>query len=212
MSDHETEQRIAGSAQLIKGSFTKYLAVSVLMVLSVTLGMFIDNVIAGNFLGADAVATIGISTPIFMLFAGAAGILSTGGSALAARALGRRDHKSVNALFTLVLLSACAVGLVLAVLLVLFSPQVAGMLGASEGLLAQNTAAYLSGLGFTALTSAVLQVMLSFTRVDNAPVIGLVSIVVMGISAACFDLIAILVFHAGMFGMGLATTAAYGLA
>lgn len=44
------------NSELIKRTFGKYLAMSILITLSATLGMMIDNVIAGNLLGSGAVA------------------------------------------------------------------------------------------------------------------------------------------------------------
>ena len=49
------------NSELIKRTFGKYLAMSILITLSATLGMMIDNVIAGNLLGSGAVAAIGMS-------------------------------------------------------------------------------------------------------------------------------------------------------
>lgn len=40
------------NSELIKRTFGKYLAMSILITLSATLGMMIDNVIAGNLLGS----------------------------------------------------------------------------------------------------------------------------------------------------------------
>ncbi len=59
------------NSELIKRTFGKYLAMSILITLSATLGMMIDNVIAGNLLGSGAVAAIGMSLSVFMLFSGA---------------------------------------------------------------------------------------------------------------------------------------------
>ena len=72
------------NSELIKRTFGKYLAMSILITLSATLGMMIDNVIAGNLLGSGAVAAIGMSLSVFMLFSGCAGILETGAVALCA--------------------------------------------------------------------------------------------------------------------------------
>lgn len=73
------------NSELIKRTFGKYLAMFILITLSATLGMMIDNVIAGNLLGSGAVAAIGMSLSVFMLFSGCAGILETGAVALCAR-------------------------------------------------------------------------------------------------------------------------------
>ena len=197
------------NSELIKRTFGKYLAMSILITLSATLGMMIDNVIAGNLLGSGAVAAIGMSLSVFMLFSGCAGILETGAVALCARALGNRDADRVNVLFSVSLAAAFAVGAALSVGGVAGADVLATMLGAASGELHADTAAYLSGICSGAFAIVLLQLLMGFTRLDNAPQLGIVAIVGMSVCDVVFNLVAVCVFDLGLRGMGLATALAY---
>lgn len=197
------------NSELIKRTFGKYLAMSILITLSATLGMMIDNVIAGNLLGSGAVAAIGMSLSVFMLFSGCAGILETGAVALCARALGNRDADRVNVLFSVSLAAALAVGAVLSAGGVVGAGALATMLGAASGELHADTAAYLSGICSGAFAIVLLQLLMGFTRLDNAPQLGIVAIVGMSVCDVVFNLVAVCVFDLGLRGMGLATALAY---
>lgn len=197
------------NGELIKRTFGKYLAMSILITLSATLGMMIDNVIAGNLLGSGAVAAIGMSLSVFMLFSGCAGILETGAVALCARALGNRDADRVNVLFSVSLAAALAVGAALSVGGVAGADVLATMLGAASGELHADTAAYLSGICSGAFAIVLLQLLMGFTRLDNAPQLGIVAIVGMSVCDVIFNLVAVCVLDLGLCGMGLATALAY---
>ena len=197
------------NSELIKRTFGKYLAMSILITLSATLGMMIDNVIAGNLLGSGAVAAIGMSLSVFMLFSGCAGILETGAVALCARALGNRDADRVNVLFSVSLAAALAVGAALSAGGVAGSDALATMLGAASGELHADTASYLSGICSGAFAIVLLQLLMGFTRLDNAPQLGIVAIVGMSVCGVVFNLVAVCVLDLGLRGMGLATALAY---
>ena len=197
------------NSELIKRTFGKYLAMSILITLSATLGMMIDNVIAGNLLGSGAVAAIGMSLSVFMLFSGCAGILETGAVALCARALGNRDADRVNVLFSVSLAAALAVGAALSAGGVAGADALATMLGAASGELHADTAAYLSGICSGAFAIVLLQLLMGFTRLDNAPQLGIVAIVGMSVCDVVFNLVAVCVLDLGLRGMGLATALAY---
>ena len=197
------------NSELIKRTFGKYLAMSILITLSATLGMMIDNVIAGNLLGSGAVAAIGMSLSVFMLFSGCAGILETGAVALCARALGNRDADRVNVLFSVSLAAALAVGAALSAGGVAGADALATMLGAASGELHADTAAYLSGICSGAFAIVLLQLLMGFTRLDSAPQLGIVAIVGMSVCDVIFNLVAVCVLDLGLRGMGLATALAY---
>ena len=204
-----TENTASGNNRLIRSAFSKYLSLSVLITLSATLGMMIDNIIAGNLLGPNAVAAIGMSLSVFMLFSGCAGIIETGAVALCARALGNRDAHHVDVLFSVSLLAALIVGVLLSIGCTSFADSIANFLGAREGQLHVDTAAYLSGICTGAFAILLLQLLMGFTRLDNAPQLGIVAIVIMSICDVVFNLLAICVFKMGLMGMGLATAIAY---
>lgn len=152
---------------------------------------------------------IGMSLSVFMLFSGCAGILETGAVALCARALGNRDAERVNVLFSVSLFAAVVVGVALSVGGVTGADALATLLGAASGQLHADTAAYLSGICSGAFAIVLLQLLMGFTRLDNAPQLGIVALVGMSVCDVVFNLIAVCVLDLGLRGMGLATALAY---
>lgn len=198
--------------QLIAQTFRSYLSMSILITLSATLGMMIDNVIAGQTMGADAVGAIGMSTPLLMLFSGCAGILETGAVTLSARALGKRDSNQVNALFSIALVAGLAIGLLCLLVGHFGSATIASLLGADDPRLFESTTAFITGLSLGALPIILLQLVMGFVRLDGSPQLGLVAILTMSICDVSFNLIAVLVLDAGLLGMGTSTALAYYIA
>ena len=150
-----------------------------------------------------------MSLSVFMLFSGCAGILETGAVALCARALGNRDADRVNVLFSVSLAAALAVGAALSAGGVAGADVLATMLGAASGELHADTAAYLSGICSGAFAIVLLQLLMGFTRLGNAPQLGIVAIVGMSVCDVVFNLVAVYVLDLGLRGMGLATAPAY---
>ncbi len=198
--------------QLIAQTFRSYLSMSILITLSATLGMMIDNVIAGQTMGADAVGAIGMSTPLLMLFSGCAGILETGAVTLSARALGKRDSNQVNALFSIALIAGFAIGLLCLLVGHFGSGTIASLLGADDPRLFEGTKAFITGLSLGALPIILLQLVMGFVRLDGSPQLGLVAILTMSVCDVSFNLIAVLVLDAGLLGMGTSTALAYYIA
>lgn len=58
-------------------------------------------------------------------------------------------------------------------------------------------------------SSVLLQLLMGFTRLDNAPQLGIVAIVGMSVYDVIFNLVAVCVLDLGLRGMGLATALAY---
>ena len=58
-------------------------------------------------------------------------------------------------------------------------------------------------------SSVLLQLLMGFTRLDNAPQLGIVAIVGMSVCDVIFNLVAVCVLDLGLRGMGLATALAY---
>ena len=197
---------------LIKRVFRSYVAITILITLSATLGMMLDTAMAGNFIGPDAVAAIGMASSLLILISGLAGVFSAGSMTLVARARGMRDDASVRVLFSVTVAASIAMGVMLSVAGVIGADAIADIFGARTGVLHEDTAGFIRGLSLGSFAIVVNSVMMGLTRIDGAATLGLVSIVTMSVVDVCANLFAILVLHAGTFGMGCATAFAYTVA
>lgn len=196
---------------VVRSVYRSFVLVSILTALTATLGMLIDNIIVGRFLGTNALGAMGVVSPVSLIFSSVSNICSGGGTARAAHALGRGDQKSVASIFTSTMLFVLAAGAALTAAGMAFAPQMAVLLGAKDELLGPTTE-YLYGFFLGAIPTIMTSALMGFVKIDGSPRLPLVCIGVMTVSNIVLDLTMIFVFRLGMFGMALATSIAYCLA
>lgn len=196
---------------IVKKTYYSFVVVSILSSLTATAGMLIDNIIVGRFLGSDALGAMGIVGPVSLVFSAIGNICSGGGGARAAQALGRGERDEVRKIFTVNTLFVLISGAILMALGMLYSTQIAALLGAKDSLL-EPASDYLFGYFLGAIPTILLSAMMSFIRIDGSPKLPLICISVMSAANIILDLMMVHVFHQGMFGMALATTISYVLA
>lgn len=109
------------------------------------------------------------------------------------------------------MLFAFLAGILLSVVGLLFAPQIAGILGA-QGVLKELTTQYLYGYFLGALPTILMTALMGFVRIDGSLHLPMICIAVMSVSNIALDLVMVLVFQKGMFGMALATAISYCIA
>ena len=193
---------------IVRHLYLSFVTVSILSALTATAGMLIDNMIVGRYLGADALGAMGVVGPVSLLFSAFGNICSGGGTARASQALGRGDREQVCRIFTVTMLFASLAGAVLTAVGLLFTPQLAQILGA-QGALKELTTQYLYGYFLGALPTVMMTALMGFVRIDGSPRLPIICITVMTAFNISLDLFMVLVLHKGMFGMALATSISY---
>lgn len=196
---------------IVRKTYYSFVLVSILSSLTATVGILIDNILVGCYLGLEALGAMGIVGPVSLVFSAIGNICAGGGGARAAQALGRGDREQFCRIFTTNTLFVLAAGGILTVLGMLFAPGIAVFLGAKEGLL-KPTTDYLYGFFLGAVPTILLSAMMTFVRMDGSPKLPLICIGVMSAANIALDLMMVYIFHLGMFGMALATTISYYLA
>lgn len=196
---------------LVRKTYYSFVIISILSSLTATVGILIDNIIVGCYLGSEALGAMGIVGPVSLVFSAIGNICSGGGGARAAQALGRGDRERYCLIFTTNMLFVLTVGAILTTLGVLYSPEIAIVLGAKESLL-KPSADYLRGFFIGTIPTILLSAMMGFVRMDGSPKLPLICIGVMSAANILLDLMMVHIFHMGMFGMALATTISYYLA
>ena len=111
--------------KLIQKIFYLYLTISILSMVTATIGALIDGVVIGQFLGPVCVSAFGISSPVVILTAAVAGVFSNGGSACSSIAMGKADAKGVRLNFTVTILFTVIVGIILTAICVPGCRQIA---------------------------------------------------------------------------------------
>ena len=199
------------NSYLIRKLYLSFLIVSILSSLTATVGILIDNIIVGMYLGDVSLGAMGIVGPISLIFSAIGNICSGGGTARAAQALGKGDGEGLYRIFTVTVLFAAVGGFLITILGLLFTPQLAELLGA-KGELLEPSIQYLRGYFLGAVPTIMLTALSGFVKIDGSPRLPLICIIVMSSTNIILDFLMIHAFHLGMFGMALATTISYLLA
>jgi putative MATE family efflux protein len=190
---------------LLKG----LLIVSIVMMFGATVSMSIDNIMAGHFVGSDAIAAMNITMPLFVAVSLVSSIIANGGSALAARLLGKNEKAKVNALFTYVLLADLVVGAVIIACVYPNTDAIVEAIGAKDAVLKEMAAQYVRGLLIGVLPIMFNAALLGFIRIAGNPHLSAVSVLLMSAVNITLNYVFAGLLGMGMFGLALATGAGY---
>lgn len=195
---------------LVKKVFNSYLFMSILATVAATVGMLVDGIVIGQFLGGDCVSAQGLASPVFILVTAAAGVFCNGGTSCCSNHLGRGEDEKIRLNFTVTCAGAFIIGVLVVAVCVCFGNPIAVFLGAERELVSL-TGDYVRGIGIGGVFIMLSQVIMYYIRLDNDSALSFISVVVMTVVNIALDLIFTNVFHMGMFGMGLATSISYGV-
>lgn len=197
------------SGILVKQKFREYLLPTVLTSMAISMASVVDGIIVGSLLGDTALAAIGLSSPIifclnliYMLFA-------VGGLTCASIALGKRDTRRVNQIFTLSIGGGVsAMLLFLLVMQAILRPLSIGLAG-GDAQLASFTESYLRPLTFAGLPLMFCSGMSMFIRTDGRPKASAAIVMIANAINLALDYIMIRFMHTGIWGAGFSTTMGY---
>lgn len=179
-----------------------HLFITILVTLSATLSIVLNSLIVGMYLGADALAVFGLSSPILILLSAFAGIFGNGGTIVCSRYIGSGNVRAIHNNFTVTIVASLIVGVLFTVIIPLVLGPLTGVLGADASLQGMMER-YVLGLSISTIPFLLAQDLLLYIRMDGSQKLALVAIMITIISdaifavwSACSDL--------GMFGVGLA--------
>lgn len=193
---------LSNENKLLNSFFKNFLFGTVIAVVCTILTVILNGIIIGNFFGQIGLAAFGLAMPIIYANLAIGYIFSYGGSIVASNNMA--DEKRVNNNFSVTCIVAAIVGIILTVLLLFFSSDVAHILGAS-GESFSATVSLMKGLFLGILPLMFLYIFVNYSRIDGYPLLGLYAGLILFILNLVFDLVFILIFNMDIFGVGLAT-------
>lgn len=193
---------------IIKNVYKSFIAVSIMSAFIATVGMLIDNIVVGQYLGIECLSAMGVVSPISLIFSAVGNISSSGGATIAARELGRGHRDKMQSIFTVSMLYTLVTGLILTIVVYAFAPQIALLLGA-KGTVSEPTIAYLRGFALGAVPTIMMPNIVGFVKIDGSDKLPLLVIGAMSIVDVVLDVMVAVIFHQGMFWMAMATTISY---
>lgn len=177
---------------------------SIAMNVFLYLYIIVDGYFVARFAGKTEFASVNLIMPVLNILGTIGYMFGVGGSALIAKALGEKNPEKANRLFSLIVLVASGVGVLLMVPGFLFMRQIAAMLGA-EGKLLENSVLY-GRIFILALPAWIgaYEFQLFFVTAEK-PVLGLAVTICAGLCNVLLDALFIIGFQWGLAGAAAAS-------
>ena len=195
---------------MIRKLVRQMLTAQIFSALTVSLCLLIDNIMIGRFLGEHAIAAYGLANPLLLAIGAIGSLLAAGIQVTCSRSLGRGSQEETNAGFSSAVLVALLVSVAFMAAALLFRSFFAHVMGAgSSPELDRQTQQYLAGFSVGAPGSMGALVLVPFMQMAGQSGLLIAAVLGMTVTDIALDLLNVLVFHGGMFGMGLASAISY---
>ena len=195
---------------MIRKLIKQMLAAQTLSALTVSLCLLIDNIIIARFLGVQALAAYGLANPILLVIGAIGSMLAAGVQVACSKSLGSGSKEETDKGYSSAIGLMLGISLLFTVLVLLLRDPLATAMGAGcEGELFEQTRDYLAGFTIGAPGSMGALVLVPFLQMAGKSNLLIAAVLCMTVADVAFDLLNALVFHGGMFGMGLASSLSY---
>ena len=183
--------RIQLSDHFSYGKLVRFTMPSIGMMIFTSIYGVVDGFFVSNFAGKTPFAAVNLIMPFLMIVSTVGFMFGTGGTALVAKTFGEGKKERANRLFSLFTYTAFALGVILAVVSILFLRPIAAFLGA-EGELLENCVIY-GRIILCALPFYVLQLLFqSFFVTAEKPQLGLTVTVCAGVTNMVLDAVLVI--------------------
>lgn len=183
--------RIQLSDHFTYGKLIRFTMPSIAMMIFTSIYGVIDGFFVSNFAGKTPFSAINLIMPFLMITATVGFMFGTGGTAIVAKTLGEGKKEKANQYFSLFVYFSFALGVIFAILGIVFIRPVSALLGA-EGELLENCVVY-GRIILSALPFYVLQLLFqSFFPTAEKPQLGLAVTVFAGITNMVLDAVLVI--------------------
>ena len=195
LAEHMTFKR------LLKAAFP-----CILMMVAISIYSVVDGFFLSNFAGKAPFAAVNLIYPVIMVLATMGFLMGAGGSALVSKRFGQGKDEEGNIYFSNCVFFSISIGIVASVLVFIFLPDIALLLGADEEML---PLCVLYGrilvVGSTAFN--LQNLFQSFFTAAEKPQLGTFVTLLAGVVNIVLDAILIAGFHLGILGAAIGTVA-----
>ncbi len=182
----------------------KFTFPSIIMMIFTSIYSVVDGLFVSNFVGKTAFTAVNFAMPLLMILGAVGFMFGTGGSAIIAKTMGEGKSEEAKKQFSMLVYASATIGIILAVLGIIFLRPLLSMLGAEGDML--DTAVLYGIIILCALPAYVLQYAFqSFFITAEKPDLGLKVTVIAGASNMVLDALLVAVFPLGIVGAALAT-------
>lgn len=177
---------------------------SIIMLVFTSVYGVVDGFFVSNYVGKTPFTAVNFIMPFLMILGSFGFMFGTGGGALIAKTMGEGKTEKAERIFSLIVYTSAACGIILAVLGILFIRPLASILGA-EGQLLEDSITY-GRIILLAIPAFILQYEFQclFSTAEK-PTLGLYVTIAAGITNIVLDALLVAVLHLGIQGAAAAT-------
>lgn len=199
--------------RFMKPLYRRYLISSMLAIFGNVLGQTVTVAIIGRALGPEDLSVIGVTLPIYYVYATAGALLGVGGTAVCARLTGARDYVGSRRAFTAVYILTILISAFLTTAILVFAKPVTALLGVSPDMaIYGKVLAYTRVLSIGGVFIMCIYPAFNLLRLDGRNRLVIAVFAVQAAVSILTAVLCLLVFRIGVTGAAVATVAGAGVA
>lgn len=191
-----------------RGTLVKKALPTILSTMFMSVYMLIDGIFVSRFIGTSALSAVNIVMPLIMISVALGTMFAAGGSAIIAKKMGEGKDQEARTNFSMILISAAVIGIVIAAICMVFIHPLIRFLGANDAIYSYcydytYTSLLLFPFGMLAMLFQI------FFITAGRPGLGMGITVLGGVVTAGLDLLLLGVFKVGIKGAAFAVGMGY---
>ena len=195
--------------ELLRSKFTEFFLPTLFTSMAGNICLFVDGLIVSFLLGAANLSAIQIVAPVITFVNLIYWMIGLGGSVLCSVAKAEFDDEKSNSYFSVAIISLITIGIVIAVVGLIFSGPIAQLLCASQPELIPDVTSYFISLIIGMPFLCYMMSLSYFIRADGIPTLPFRAILLANIINIAFDFIYLQFFNMGIGGAALSTSTGY---
>ena len=194
------------SSYIVSKLFWRIFPVQFFLAAIAPINALIDNLIASNAIGSDAVAGVALFSPLSGFLNGVSGLFAVGGVVVIIRQLGKSEKERANSTYSTIMIISVGISLFFTLIMLIFTPLIASSLGGSGNLYLID---YTKGIAVFQIAAYLSAYLMNSLQVVGDNKRAVVSIVAMAASNIGGDILFVAMLGMGAYGLGLATSISY---
>ena len=195
--------------KLLRGKFGEFFFPTLFTSMAGNICLFVDGLMVSFLIGASNLAPIQIVAPVITFVNLIYWMIGLGGSVLCSVSKAEFDDEKSNSYFSVSIISLVSIGLLITLIGLLFSGNIAQFLCMSQPELTADVSSYFIALIIGMPFLCYMMSLSYFIRADGIPTLPFRAILIANIVNICFDVIYIKFFGMGLSGAALATSTGY---
>ena len=196
------------NSALLGKKFNEYLLPAILSAMSILLASFVDGIIVSKLISPDALSAVNLAEPVILFFQALFFLFGIGGLISISRALGERDSRKANVLFTLAAIGAVIVSVAVTVVGTVFKDGIVSLV-CNEQKLTKMVSDYVSYSIYGSAFIIIIPTFVFLMRVDGLPKFSSAILIVSNAVNLVMDIVYIGALGMGIKGAALATVTGY---